>query len=326
MKVAILGAGFMGTTHAACYQQIEDVEVAAVVDLREEQRARLAGETGAVGYERMEAALADETIDIVDCCYPTFLHRDAVVAAFEAGKHVLCEKPFALSVEECDDMIAAARRAGKKFMIAQVIRFWPEYAAVKELVAAGAVGEVQAVVAHRLASPPDWGWQNWFLDGKKSLGAAVDLQIHDLDFIRYLIGDPLSVATNGLQSAAGAWDYVFTTLKYADRLAFTEASFLMPPNWPFRAELRVVGTEGTLELDLSQDPSLRLLDAAGETTVPQTPEKDGYLAEIEYFCNAVREDAPIVVAAPEDSRESLRLALCTLESAATGRPAPFAQG
>jgi len=323
MRVAIVGAGFMGGTHAGCYQQIDDVKIAAVVDMRQEQREKLAEECGAQAFADLEPVLADATIEVVDCCLPTHLHRDCVVQAFGAGKHVLCEKPFALSVEQCDEMIAAARQAGRKFMIAQVIRFWPEYAVAKEIVDSGALGDLQAVVAHRLSAPPGWSQENWLLKPDKSLGAVVDLQIHDLDFIRYLLGNPISVTATGLHSVTGSLDYVFTTLKYENHLAFTESSFLMPANWPFRADLRLVGTEATLELDVTRDPTLWVTDSNGEVTTPALPGKDGYLAEIEYFCNAVRDDLPIEMAPPEDSRESLRLALCSKQAAETGEAVPF---
>jgi predicted dehydrogenase len=323
MKVAIVGAGFMGGVHAACYQKIDDVEIAAVVDVRQEQREKLAGEHGATAYERLESVLADATLDIVDCCLPTYLHRDCVVAALDAGKHVLCEKPFATSLQECDDMIAASKRAGRKFMIAQVIRFWPEYAATKVYVDTGALGDILAVVAHRLASPPGWSQDNWLLQPAKSLGAVVDMQVHDLDFVRYLLGDPVSLTSNALLSETGALDHVFTNLKYEKHLAFTEASFLMPPNWPFRMDLRIVGTEATLEMDITRDPTLRVIDGKGETTALPVSDKDGYQAEIEHFCAAVRDDTPLTVAPPEDSRLSMKLALCSKQAAETGEIVPF---
>ena len=323
MEVAIVGAGFMGGTHAGCYQQIDDLEIAAVVDVRREQREQLAADHGATPCESLDPVLADDTIDIVDCCLPTFLHKDCVVAAFAAGKHVLCEKPFATSLEECDEMIAAGERAGRKFMIAQVIRFWPEYAATKELVDQGAVGEIQAVVAHRLSAPPGWSQDNWLLQPDKSLGAVVDLQLHDLDFVRHLLGDPTSVTATCLKSETGSLDYVFTNLKYESHLAFTESSFMMPPNFPFRMDLRVVGTRATLEMDITREPTLWLTDSDGEVSTPAVGEKDGYHREIEYFVEAVREDKPITLAPPKDSRESLRLALCSKEAAETGETVTF---
>ena len=323
MKVAVIGAGFMGGVHAACYGKIADVEVAAVVDVRPEQREKLAKEAGARPFESWDPVLQDETIDIVDCCLPTFRHRDCVVAACEAGKHVLCEKPFAMSVAECEEMIAASERANKRFMIAQVVRFFAAYAVTKQLVDAGTLGQPQAIVAHRLSAPPLWSQDNWLLQPQKSLGAVVDLQLHDLDYVRYLLGDPRSIYTTALRSATGSVDYVLSNLAYDGALAFTESSFLMPPNWPFRATLRIVGTEATLELDGTRDPMLWVTDGKGEVSAPPLPEKDGYEAEIEYFVDAVRNDRPLTIAPPADSKQSLRLALCSKESAETGRVVAF---
>jgi predicted dehydrogenase len=161
-------------------------------------------------YDQLEAMLADPEIDLIDLCLPSYLHRDLAIRALEAGKHVLVEKPLALSVEDADAMIAAAERTGKLLMVAQVLRFWPEFAAIKDVLDSGTYGALRGAHFKRVISRPDWSGDNWFADPSKTGGAVVDLHIHDTDFIHYLVGQPSAVWSTGSVSERGQVDYLVT--------------------------------------------------------------------------------------------------------------------
>lgn len=137
--------------------------------------------------------LASADIDVVDICTPTHLHEEHVVAAARSGRDILCEKPMALTIESCDAMIDAVNEAGVRLMVAQVIRFWPEYQVIKEIVESERYGKVQWLSARRLSSPATWPWQGWLDEPAKSGGA-----IHDQDYIACLIGSPKRVQSRGL--------------------------------------------------------------------------------------------------------------------------------
>ena len=151
IRLGLLGAGFIGETHAAAMQAVDGVELALVADANREAADRVAAAYGTRACYDLEGLLEDDSIDAVDICVPTFLHCETVVAAAERGKHVLCEKPVALAMSEVDQMIDAVQRAGVKAMVAQCVRFWPQYAAAKQLLDDGALGRPLMATASRLA-------------------------------------------------------------------------------------------------------------------------------------------------------------------------------
>jgi len=335
INVGILGLGFMGQMHARCYQALPGVNLVTCSDGQEEKRASFQQEFGCLAYPTYAEMLYHPGLDLVDVCVPTYLHQEAVVQAAQAGKHVLCEKPIALEVAEADEMLAAAEKMKVSFMVAHVIRFWPEYMAIKRVVDGGELGEVRFVEARRLGGRPQWSWQNWYLDAAKSGGAVVDLQIHDLDFIRYLLGDPKEVFAVGRTSDRGSWDSIATTMTGfpGGAAAVATASLDLAAQFPFCMGLVVNCARGTLLLDSARKPSLVMIKedqppVEVELAAPPIAKAEGlgnlsdlggYYNEIAYFvaCLAAGQ-APTVVTA-WDAREALRLCLAARESAAGGK-------
>src|SRR4051794_22530392 len=127
LRVALVGAGFMGRMHANVYKTLPNAELVAVVDSRPDMAAAIVGKTGISAFGDLSEAIASTRPDVVDICLPTHLHKPFVIEAAKAGKHVVCEKPMALSLNEADEMVEACERAGVYFMVAHCIRFWPEY-------------------------------------------------------------------------------------------------------------------------------------------------------------------------------------------------------
>src|SRR6186997_3075081 len=168
MRVGILGAGFMGTTHAHAYAKIPGVTIAAVSSRNLDKAAKLATECDARATTDDHSIIEDPEIDAVSNTLPTHLHPEMTVAALKAGKHVLLEKPFALTADLCDEMIEAERATGKILMVAHVLRFWGEYVSLVELVHSGKLGRPISAVAIRLSQLP--AWADWFLDPALSGG------------------------------------------------------------------------------------------------------------------------------------------------------------
>ncbi|HOL66871.1 MAG TPA: Gfo/Idh/MocA family oxidoreductase, partial [bacterium] len=210
VKVGIIGAGFMGTMHATVYSQFPDVKVAGIADVRGEKAKSLAEKFKSIPYYSPEELLKREDITIIDICLPTFLHREYVVKAASLGKDVICEKPIALTVEEADEMIKVCAEKKVRFMVAQVLRFWPEYRFLKEVYDRKRYGALRTISCQRLSAPPAWGWQNWLMAGERSGGALVDLHIHDTDFLLYLTGcRPEKISSHG-RAENGAYSHIFT--------------------------------------------------------------------------------------------------------------------
>ena len=331
IRLGLLGAGFIGETHAAAVQAVDGVELALVADANREAADRVAAAYGTRACYDLEGLLEDDSIDAVDICVPTFLHCETVVAVAERGKHVLCEKPVALAMSEVDQMIDAVQRAGVKAMVAQCVRFWPQYSAAKQLLDDGALGRPLMATASRLAGPPSWS--SWFRDPKLSGGAVLDLHIHDLDYLFYLFGAPEQVCAVGTASDTGAWDDVLTILRYKDHGASARAGYRMPREWPFTTSFRILGDEACVEYRFRVGGQIDNRDAARTEFLlfrpGQAPEQplcsnqDAYEAEIEYFVGCLTEGRHPSIATLQEARTVLRIALAARESLETGRAIDF---
>src|SRR5690348_134079 len=175
----------MGATHLSAYAKIPGVEVAAVCTAKgRELTGDLTNVGGNVqrgqqkydfshvrGVTDWRELAADAEIDVVDVCLPTDMHPEVTLGALTAGKHVLCEKPMALTAEDCDRMVEAARKSDRVMMVAQVLRFWPEYRVLHDFVQRGNYGAVRSATFVRSCGIPDWS--KWLTNEARSGGAVV---------------------------------------------------------------------------------------------------------------------------------------------------------
>jgi predicted dehydrogenase len=191
MKIALLGLGFMGATHLKALKNIRQVELVAVAS----DDDRMADCSAPRKYRDWRDAVADPQAEAFDICLPTNLHASAAVAALNAGKHVLVEKPMALDAAEADAMIEAARRSGRILMVAQVLRFFPAYRVMADVVKSGRLGAVRAAMFRRRSATPAWG--AWLTDKRASGGGIFDLMVHDVDMCLHLFGPPEAVSATG---------------------------------------------------------------------------------------------------------------------------------
>jgi predicted dehydrogenase len=295
IRVGLLGSGFMGKTHAQAWRKLENAKVMVVAGSSLASVADLAAWVHSEATSSLDEVIARKDVDAIDICLPTNMHEEFAVKALSSGKHVLCEKPLALSLESADRIFDAADKSGKILMVAQVLRFWPQYRAAYEIVRSGELGQLLTVRASRTSRRPDWG--AWFNDPVMSGGALFDLHIHDLDYLVSLWGKPRSVHALGIYSCYRSWDYVSTHLDFGYGKAEIEASFLMPATYPFTMELRLLFERGLLEYNFrvagnvdscdSSESRLTLWKADGPMLFPAVPETDGYLAEIRHFVDCI---------------------------------------
>jgi predicted dehydrogenase len=317
MNVGVLGAGFMGGTHARSYAQIPGVKVVAVSSRNLEKAAKLAAEVGAAPTADAMAIFADPTIEAVSIAVPTHLHKQLTLAAIKAGKHVLLEKPFALDVADCDAMIAAQEESDTFLMIGHTLRFWPEYVALVNFVHSGALGRPLSAVASRLSQRP--AWSDWFGKPEQSGGAVIDLMIHDLDTLNWIFGHPVSVYACGQQSAPGMWDHMLTVVNYGAAAGSIEGSELLPPDYPFTMTLSVLCERGRVEyafraggvsvemgggvnsLIVYEPGKAYTLDASGRGS-------DAWGLEVAYFVECVRAGRAPEVGTPQQARLAVAMA------------------
>ena len=332
IKVGIVGAGFMGEMHTNCHINAKGGKLVAVCDVRKDNAEKLAAMANASVYTDYDKMLAEADIDMVDVCLPTHMHCEATVNAAKAGKHVLCEKPIALTTKDADKMIAACAKAKVQFMVAQVIRFWPEYQLLKGYVDSGKLGKLRSLQMKRLSPPATWSWKDWLNDPKLSGGALIDLHIHDADFARYLLGDPVKVDSVGT-GKKGAWQHIFTNYTYKGVAVHAEGGWDYPSTFPFCMAYRAIFEEGTLDFDITragdQKPTVVLYPLKGKPKYPKPPkakvkgqagggnisELGGYGNEIQYFLDCLNKGQAPTITTAKDARDSLALVLKELKSA-----------
>jgi predicted dehydrogenase len=319
MNIGVLGSGFMGATHARAYAKLPDVRVVAVSSRSKDKAAKLAAEVGAQPTDDI-AIVDDPSIEAISNTLPTHLHRKYSVAALAAGKHVLVEKPFGLTVADCNAMIAARNKSGKYLMVAHVLRFWPEYVAMANFIKSGKLGKPLAATASRLSVTP--GWAEWFGDPKLSGGAVLDLMIHDIDALNWLLGTPKSIYARGWESKPGSWDHLHALVDYGTSHAFIESSEFMPADYPFTMTLKVLCERGSVEfgfraggvsVEMGGGTSLMVYEH-GKSYKLEAQAGDAYEAQIAYFVGCIRSNTPPTLGTAEQGRLAVQLSLAARES------------
>ena len=329
VRVAIIGAGFMGRTHLAAYKTMDNAQVTAVCDLNEEQGRALAAEAGCAWYGDGGAMLAEAGVDVVDICLPTFLHEQYALLAAAHKKHILCEKPVTLDLVSFDRMAGAAEQAGVQFAVGQAIRFWPEYVKAKELYDAGAFGRVKYARASRLSVHP--AWSVWYRRPDNSGGGLFDLHLHDVDYLCCLFGRVKTVYAVGQKNDVGCWNHVASSLSFENGVkAVAEGVIEMPQGFPFTMELTIAGEEQGMNYRMRAGRNLEDVASAvreswlygvGEEAQPiEIDPYDAYTAELTYFVNCIDAGRPITAITPAEARHVLRVILSIQQSLETGRP------
>jgi predicted dehydrogenase len=327
MRVAVLGLGFMGSTHLKALRSVPGAELAAIYSGDERKLAGdLSGVHGNLGgpgerldfegvarYRDLDQLLADPRIDAVDVCLPTDLHAPVAIAALGARKHVLVEKPMALDGESAGAMIAEAAKANRILMAAQVLRFFPMYAVLKD--ALGSLGAVRWAAFRRRCATP--GWSAWLADPARSGGGVFDLLIHDADMALHLFGAPEAVSATGYEAPADGIDLIAATLHYAGGLCVSiSGGWHHPGAYPFSMEYSVIGDDGVVEYSSAVAGGPMLYRASGDAEPLPQLEKDGYAAEIEYFIECCRTGRQPVLCPPEESARAVALTRLLLEARA----------
>ena len=324
MRIGILGSGFMGGTHARAYAKIEGVEVAAVSSRRLDKAQKLAHEVGGRATTDDMAIVNDPSIDAVSNTLPTHLHPEYTATALKAGKHVLLEKPFALTAAGCDGMIAAQKESGKILLVAHVLRFWGEYVSLVEFVQSGKLGRPLSAGATRLSQLP--AWADWFVNPASSGGAVLDLSVHDFDALNWILGSARSVYARGRAWKPGLWNHVHATIDYGDTEGFVEGSEFMPAGYPFTAALRVLCEGGTVEFTFRAGGVSVEMGGVNSLTVYE-PDKsyalnakpgDAYANQAAYFVDCVRNGRMPTAGAPEQARLAVQTAEAARRSLESG--------
>ena len=334
-KIGLIGAGGIGNAHSNAYEQITDAKITAVVDVRRAYADKLAATHAARAYTSVDEMLAVESLDMVDICTPSFTHKDLAIQCAKRGLHVLVEKPIAYTLEDAQAMIAAAQQNGVMFMVAQVIRFWPEYSYLKQVYDARTYGKLVQAWFSRVCGAPMWAWENWYMDPSRSGLAPIELHIHDLDFIQHLLGAPTRVRSLGVSQPDIHASFLKTQYIYDDLpgvVVEAEGGWWQGPV-PFAHTYRAVFEKAVLVYDSEQlmvyeagAAEAKRVDFASGVLMPGSinlKNTGGFYNEIAYFVECVKTGKAPTLITPEQSFTSLKMLLAEIESARTNQTLPL---
>ena len=318
INVCVIGAGRAGLIHAANFRKsVPYARLTAFADPNREaaEQAARSLEVEKV-YADYREALADETIHAVVVVTPTAYHREIVVDAAAAGKHVLCEKPMAMNEAECAEMIEACERGGVKLQLAFMRRFDESFRDAKRQIEDGAIGDV--VLVKSLTRGPSTPMP-WMYDIRKSNGPLAEVNSHDIDTLRWFAGSEIAevYAVGGnfrCPDIRGPYpdfyDTVAMTAKFADgKLGSIDGA--MGVRYGYDSRVEILGTEGVIYLGQTHERTI--VTARSDKTLHRpymnswrSLFKDAYLAEDTDFIACIREDRPPAVTG-HDGRMAVRV-------------------
>lgn len=350
LRVGVVGAGIFGVNHLNTFRQLSYVgaaELAGVAEIDDERRQWVEQNYQVPVYRDYGDLVARPDIDIITVATPDFAHKDIVVAAAGQGKHILCEKPLATTVQDCRAMIDAADKAGVLLQVDFHKRYDPEHIAIMRRISSGEFGRIlygSVTMEDRIEVPVDWfpHWAHlsspgWFL------------AVHFIDLVRWMIkSNGKSVCARGQKELLkkhyniDTWDSLSALVEFENGAVFTfNVSWILPRGFEaiVNQDLRIVGTEGAWEIDTQFRGSRCCRQGEGMRTpnnnfISEAKDKHGRtvyrgygieaIEDIVWNVRALREGAPLESLAGtypsgEDGLEATRIAAAIHESAETGK-------
>ena len=316
IRFAIIGCGNIAQSHLKTIQAAPDAEVAVTVDIVAERAEKAAQEFNAGrSCMRTEDAVADEGVDAVSICLPPSLHRDHAVMAANAGKHVLVEKPMDISLEKCDEMIAAAEENDVRLMVGQVLRFREANVEARRLILEGAIGQPTNVIRRRMSYTKESRSEPWGKDPETAGGWVLyGFGSHEMDMMLWL-NDAYAKTTFALGRKTNPYwnDYddvdVLFEMSNGAIGSMTHSVNVQPGAW----DCHIAGTEGCLYLTGNK------IVKDGEELPGEFDVAGGMGRQIGEFVSAIREGRE-PIASGQNVRATMQLLEAAKLSLAEGRP------
>ena len=339
VKIGLIGFGFMGTTHWGVYKGVKGAKVVALADLDPaKRRGDISKVVGNIGggdnskpidlagitvYDDALKLIREADVDMIDICVPTADHAKLAIAALKAGKHVFCEKPLCRTAAEAKAIVAAAKRAKGFFNVGLCVRAWPEYRAAYEYFKSGKAGKMLTATFKRVSPGVDGNsWKNWYMNGKVSGGALLDLHVHDTDEVNYFFGKPRAVTSVGANVVSrGAIDHVFTSYDFGGgRLVVAEGAWEQAKGATFEMSFTIVCEKATLKLDAT---GFNVFLKNGKKVTPKLDVKNGptgWHQELAYFVDCVRKGVkPVKYQTVDSIADTMRIVFAEEKSVKTRR-------
>ena len=328
MKVGLIGCGGMGTTHNLTLKALSaaiDVEVTALADCRPEflEKAAIHWPKARLYSTGMEL-LETEDLDSVHICLPSYLHTDHGVAAMNRGIHVFIEKPVCLTEEEAQRLLDAKAKNNVQVMVGQVVRSFDEYRYLKECYDTGRFGELKSITMQRVSGDAAWGYEDWFHKEEESGSVVLDLHVHDLDFLRYMLGEPDSFDVKATAFSSGMINQIFTAYEFGKIFAVTEGIWDISSSLPFEASFHACFEEASVIFRGREKNPLAVYKNDGTIEYPKLHREydiedtsaginisnlGPYYTEIKYFIQCLQEGKEVKVAPLEEGIKSVQQAI-----------------
>lgn len=323
-RVAIVGAGFIGTVHASCLHQIPSVDIAYVFDIDLKKAKAVAKSVDAKVADNLDVILRDKSIDCIIHALPTSHRFDFLKEYVKAEKNIFCEKPLARTLEEGEEILKLLKNYKKQVMIGHVLRFFWEYKTVRDLILNGEIGTPGIVRMSRCCGFPGTA-SSWYNDFFQSGGVALDLIIHDFDWLIWTFGRIDRISAKGMApKKISCSDYVLAIAHLKDNvIAHIEGSWVEPPK-TFWTAFEISGSGGLIEFDSRNlkpfvftprdDPKKKRPGVA----IPEIPLLESpYLTQMRHFINCVEKDEKPFIRVDE-AFDALKISLAAIESIQSG--------
>lgn len=302
INVGVIGVGAMGYNHARVYSKLENANLVAVADVVEETVQKVAKKYKTKAYCEIEELLKDSEIEVVSVCVPTTFHYDVVMQAIEYGKHVLVEKPIAFTEAEAEEMIRSAKEKGVKLATGHVERFNPAVQKAKELIDNEVIGDLVTITAKRVGPFPP---------RIKDVGVSIDLAIHDLDVMNFLIEEKVEQVYATMSSILDKCDFE----DHAEIMVNFEEDItgILEVNWltPYkRRQIEITGTAGIISVDYITQSIELYGKFAQDISIKQ---EEPLIKELSSFLDKVKNDEEPEITG-EDGLKALKMVLAAKES------------
>ena len=315
MRIAVLGAGRMGVKHTRAYQGIEGVDVAGIVGRTAEKVETVSADLGIPGWTDPGRILEDRTIDAIDIAVPSDQHRVYAESALSHDKHVFCETPMTLTLEDADAIVAATRSSQKIFGVALLMRFVADMDYVSQRLRSGEAGAPIAAIGSRLSPPYSSGGKDEHYGDP-----IIELMLFELDILVRLFGMPSSVTASS--ASPDVLGHVLATFSWDGFHVQLEATNQMPESHPFRTYFRLICENETIESEFTVRNGQF---GGGLFRYPSDGEReqieighDPYQKECEYFVQCVRGETDPTFISAEEARRSIALSFAVRESLSKG--------
>lgn len=325
--IGVAGLGRIGILHAEVFfGKVEGARLVAVMDVIEDLAKKIAGKFGVKAYTDYQKMLADPEVDAVVICTPTWLHKDMIVQAAEAGKHIFTEKPMTVTVKEAEEVLAKVSKAGVKLQVGYMRRFDYAFSQAKKAIEEGKIGKPLVFIglARDPSAPPGWA-----ADPTKSGGIFLDMLSHDFDMARWLMGGEVKKVY--VSGGAYLWDEIrekgdldVVNINFefdTGALGFIHGTRKNTFGYYLRTE--VYGSEGTVFVGAAADPMYYLGTSEGLTYGGyqwfMKRFYDAYVEEDNHFIKCILEDKEPLVSG-EDGKKAVEIAEACWRSVKEGRP------